>query len=223
MLEWIAMLTMLVDHIGAVFFPGAVWMRIVGRIAMPLYTYGIVRGYELTRSRRRYALRLFLIALAAQVPFWALWYPDVNIVAGFLAGIGVFAGLDNTPRLVERLFHRPLPALTRTLQGALLAAAFFLFWLVPVDYGPYLLALLLLYRYVKWKWVLPVAQAVLVVLLLGPHWQIQLFSLVGTLLLILPVRYPPLMRGRWFYRAFYPAHLAVIAAVAWTLYLQGRI
>lgn len=216
MLEWIAMLTMLVDHVGAVFYPGVLWPRMIGRIAMPLYTYGIVRGYAVTRSRRRYALRLFVIALAAQVPFWVLWFPAVNIVFGFLAGVGVFAGLDGAPRWVERLAGRPVPVLARILQATLLLAAFFLFWIVPVDYGTYLLALLLLYRYGKRRWVLVAGHTALTALYYPPldiHW----LSVIGTILLILPVRYTPIQRGRWFYRAFYPLHLAALTAVALAL------
>lgn len=218
-LEWIAMLTMLVDHIGAVFFPDELWLRAIGRIAMPLYTYGIVRGYALTRNRRRYALRLLVIAAAAQLPYRILWDPSLpwylpfNIVFGYLMGIGVFAVLDAVPRWVERLARRPVPVLTRILQGALVLLAFFLFWLAPVEGGRYTLGLLLLYRYVKWKWVLVVGH-----LLLNLYWtpllDIETLSVISTILLILPVRYPPLMKGRWFYRAFYPLHLAVLSATA---------
>ena len=44
MLKLIAMLTMLVDHIGLLFFPEIMAFRIVGRIAMPLFAYGIAQG-----------------------------------------------------------------------------------------------------------------------------------------------------------------------------------
>ncbi|MBP2020193.1 hypothetical protein J2Z79_003649 [Symbiobacterium terraclitae] len=216
MLEWIAMLTMLVDHIGVVFCPGVLWLRIVGRIAMPLYTYGVVRGYALTRDRRRYAIRLLVIALAAQLPYQATLPPSVpfqlNIVFGFLMGIGVFAGLDAAPHWVERLARRPVPVLVRALQGALLALAFALLWIVPVSYGIYLPALLLLYRYAQRKWVLVPGHTAFNAFIFSP-WDIQGLSLLSTILLILPVRYPPLRKGRWFYRAFYPLHLAVLTAV----------
>ena len=43
MLKLIAMLTMLVDHIGLLFFPEIMAFRIVGRIAMPLFAYGIAQ------------------------------------------------------------------------------------------------------------------------------------------------------------------------------------
>lgn len=46
MLKLIAMLTMLVDHIGLLFFPEIMAFRIVGRIAMPLFAYGIAQGYQ---------------------------------------------------------------------------------------------------------------------------------------------------------------------------------
>jgi hypothetical protein len=45
MLKFIAMLTMLVDHIGVIFFPRIEFLRIIGRIAFPLYSWFLVQGY----------------------------------------------------------------------------------------------------------------------------------------------------------------------------------
>ena len=36
-LKLIACVTMLIDHIGAVFFPHLQWLRIIGRLSFPLY------------------------------------------------------------------------------------------------------------------------------------------------------------------------------------------
>ena len=65
----IAVICMIIDHMGAVFFSGATWMRIVGRIAFPLFAWGIAIGAEHTRSFPRYAVRLLLLAIISQ-PFY---------------------------------------------------------------------------------------------------------------------------------------------------------
>jgi len=68
LLEWIAMLTMLVDHLGFTFFSEFPILRSIGRIAFPLYCFFIVLGMERTRNRKRYFKRLFFIEILSQVP-----------------------------------------------------------------------------------------------------------------------------------------------------------
>lgn len=38
---WLAMLTMLIDHVGLVFFPTDPAWRIAGRLAFPIYAYAL--------------------------------------------------------------------------------------------------------------------------------------------------------------------------------------
>lgn len=70
---------------------GAAWslcgtaMRLVGRVAFPLFAFMIAEGAVHTRDRRRYALRLFLLALISEIPF--------NLVAG---GTWIFPADQNT-------------------------------------------------------------------------------------------------------------------------------
>jgi len=43
MITILAFITMLIDHIGYIFFPFDEIWRIIGRIAFPLFAWGIVR------------------------------------------------------------------------------------------------------------------------------------------------------------------------------------
>ena len=57
--------------------------RTIGRIAYPIFAYQIAIGFQMTSSRRRYGLRLFLFACIAQIPY--LWFnPEVQFSFGSL-------------------------------------------------------------------------------------------------------------------------------------------
>jgi len=92
----VAMVTMLIDHTGVVFFPGVLELRVIGRIAFPLFCWGIVTGFERTGNWPRYALRLLLMGLVAQ-PFYMLALNhrlyEFNVMATLLLGLLAIAGI----------------------------------------------------------------------------------------------------------------------------------
>ena len=91
-----AMATMLIDHTGAIFFPGVMEMRVIGRIAFPLFCFGIVMGLTYTRSWQKYALRLFIGALIAQPCFMlALGHQllELNVMFTLLLGLLSIVGM----------------------------------------------------------------------------------------------------------------------------------
>lgn len=68
-LKCIAMVCMLIDHTGAVLFPQYRILRIIGRLAFPIYCFLLVEGAMHTSNIRKYELRLLLFALVSEVPF----------------------------------------------------------------------------------------------------------------------------------------------------------
>ena len=53
-LKIIALITMLIDHIGLVFFPGIEIFRIIGRISFPIFAFMIAEGCEHTENKKKY-------------------------------------------------------------------------------------------------------------------------------------------------------------------------
>ena len=94
-LKWLAMATMLIDHIAAVVLAPA-WgvtvdfthlsttlealamgghvaiytaMRLIGRLAFPIFCFLLAEGLVHTHSRPRYLRNLLVLAVASEVPF----------------------------------------------------------------------------------------------------------------------------------------------------------
>lgn len=70
MITILAFITMLIDHIWYIFFPMD-WQglfRIIGRLAFPLFAWGIVRWYKMTSNKEKYAKRIFILAIISQIP-----------------------------------------------------------------------------------------------------------------------------------------------------------
>lgn len=73
-LKLIAMITMLVDHLGAVLFPQYISLRIIGRISFPIYSFLLVEGYLHTHNLKKYISRLIIFALISEIPFDLVFY-----------------------------------------------------------------------------------------------------------------------------------------------------
>lgn len=68
-LKLIGIVTMTVDHIGAVLYPDLFILRVVGRIAFPIFAYLITLGIENTQKPLRYLITLLFFALISQIPY----------------------------------------------------------------------------------------------------------------------------------------------------------
>ena len=66
LLKLLALICMFCDHAGKMCFPLVTELRLIGRIAFPLYCWCMVVGACRTRSMPRYMLRLALVGLISQ-------------------------------------------------------------------------------------------------------------------------------------------------------------
>lgn len=140
-LKLLAMAAMLVDHMGYLLFPTAMWMRYVGRLAFPIFAFQIAEGWYRTHDREKYTLRLLICAVVSEVPF-DLAFSGTPVDAGYQNVLWTFfiaaAALWAADAMQERL-HLPLPlaALPAAGVGYLLGE-----WMQADYFGPGVLLVL---------------------------------------------------------------------------------
>ena len=99
-LKCIAVTTMLIDHIGVTFAFAADTdtLRIIGRMAFPIFAFLIAEGCRRTRNIHKYALRLGLFVVVSELPHTLLFetvrrYPEREIVWFDLSTLNIFLTL----------------------------------------------------------------------------------------------------------------------------------
>ncbi|MGG6241986.1 TraX family protein [Nodosilinea sp. AN01ver1] len=192
-IKLLAALTMLIDHIGVVFFPDAIGFRIVGRISFPLFIWLLVQGEAHTKQVGRYGLRLAVLGVVSQ-PVYQLTFATArpNILFELLLGLICLRLARGFPR-----FQLPI-----WIGAAGLSE------LLAMGYSSYGIGLIALTRYYRptvlwglawvgfhllWAWIE------------GPF-QLPAIAVPPIFWLANGDRGP---KARWFY-AFYPGHLALL-------------
>lgn len=96
LLKLLALAFMLTDHLGAAVFPRIGELRMLGRIAFPLYAWCLVVGSVKTRNALAYALRLLALAAVSQ-PLYMLalnhTWTDLNILFTLLIALIAIEGI----------------------------------------------------------------------------------------------------------------------------------
>lgn len=134
-LKIIALLSMTCDHVGLQLFPDVLFLRILGRLALPIFAYMIAEGCRYTRNRKKYLLRMASLAAVCQIVyFFAMGSLYQCILVTFSLSISLIYAMD---RWQERR-----DTASRLLALGMLAAVFVLCVVLPdflpgfeIDYG----------------------------------------------------------------------------------------
>ncbi len=124
-LHLLAMALMLCDHLWGTIIPGNQWLTIIGRIAYPIFAFMIVEGYFLTRSFKKYLLRIFIFAVLSEIPFNLMHETSFsapfnqNVLWTFLLALLCMKLLDKIRAKMKLWFSIPLCALTILLFSLL--------------------------------------------------------------------------------------------------------
>lgn len=135
-LKMIALVTMTIDHFAAIVLERISGtstlmyniyfaLRCIGRLAFPLFIFLLVEGFMHTHSKKRYAVRLFLFAFIAEVPFnlafsHEILYPTYqNVFFTLLLG---FLGMMFSSFIHEKNVPAVLGYISVILSSAILGA-----------------------------------------------------------------------------------------------------
>lgn len=217
LLKLIAIVSMLIDHIGGAFFPEVGIFRWIGRLAFPIFCYCLTVGLLYTRSIKKYLLRLGIFALVSQ-PFYILAFQPAgefwtnltnwNIFFTLFLSLLAMAGLKERKwwLFALALFTVSWWNFDYSGTGIQLMLIFYLCRNHPkVGAGLYALS----YLPALWTgW--PEDPLCLYVGGFCIDWTI--FALLA-LPLIFCCTNSRIKVNRWFFYIFYPAHLALIALI----------
>lgn len=212
-LKIIALLSMIIDHIGVFLFPNIVILRFIGRLAFIIYAFLISQGYAHTRNVYKYLLRLGILALISQLPdiFGIVEYPG-NIFILFIISILFLMNIDSELPLVYKCFY-----------GISLIA---LLIYVPIDYGIFGFLVVILSSFYTRGLSKYWYSSLLFVLIVGAIYfeLIGKFEIFGILALIPILNYNQKLGYHSKLSSFcfyisYPAHIAIIFGLS--VLIQG--
>ena len=215
-LKMIALITMTLDHIGVVIFPQVEWLRIVGRLAFPLFAYMIAEGCRHTRSMGRYFATMAILALGCQiVDFVVEKSLYQSILVTFSLSIGVIWLLKTA-----REKKKPIWLL---LGATAIAAVYFVCQILPellpgtdfcIDYDFIGVMVPVLVYLGKNKDQRLMFLTIGLVALSANLVKIQWYCLLAVPLLLLYNGQRGKWKMKWLFYIYYPLHLAAIYGIS---------
>ena len=210
-LQLIAIITMIIDHVGLFLCGNDLGMRLVGRLAMPLFCFMLAEGFLHTKGKRwKYFGRLAIFALISQLPFDLLSNSAaspvrLNVMFTLATGFAAMA-------LIE--------------YGKWAVIGLPIFFIVAeylhMDYGAYGIAMIVGFYLISkflgkkkqkiWRWLAYIVTffTSTTIYVAAKQNATQLFALLAIIPIILYNGKLGKRLPKWFGYIFYPAHLLAI-------------
>ena len=204
-LKMLAIITMLIDHIGAIFFPNIAILRMIGRISFPLFCFFISEGFIYTSNVKLYLGRLFLFAIISEVPYdlafhGTIYYPGKQNVFFTLC-----LGLIAIYALHTYLAERPVTAIVLAGVSVLFAE------LLHTDYGWFGVVLIIIfYCFKNYR-----TRGIFAFALFNTGFSLltstlQLYAITSCIPILLYNGKKGKINGKYLFYAFYPVHLLIL-------------
>lgn len=213
-LKLLAMVFMTLDHVGLMLFPSVLWLRIVGRLAMPIFAFMIAEGCTYTKNRRKYLLTVVFFAAVCQLVYLVVMRSVYQcILVTFAMSISLIFLLDHAEKN-RSVFGWLLFA---AAYGAVAAVCFLGPRLIPgfrIDYDLWGVSLPLLIYTGKSRSARLVMAACGMILLSHFLGWIQWYCLLALPLLMLYNGERGKWRMKYFFYLYFPLHLAILSGIS---------
>ena len=227
-LKIIALVFMFIDHAGKMCFPNIPEMRILGRIAFPIYAWCMIVGFHYTRRVPKYLLRILITGLVSQ-PLYMLalnhTWKQPNIFLTLFLGLCALWGIR------EKKYLSQIWAPAAAMAAAILASAdygwrgvlLFIILYAVQESRPGIAAVMVSYflfwgssySITKSLFGLPINMDALPAVLSQPlsaFLRMETYALLALPFILIPFK-KDLKLPRWVGYALYPAHLAALYAL----------
>lgn len=218
---------MVIDHVGLMFFPQVRWLRIIGRLALPIFAFMIAEGAKYTRNKCRYLLSLLTVGALCQIVYYVTERSlYLCILITFSLSVMMIYLLQNAKKVI---FSDARVAVKVAHSAAFVvgvAAVYILNMYLEIDYGfhgcmlPVYASLFdfrginvphgierLDNRYIRLVCFIP---GMLVLCIGNP---IQLYAFAALPLLLLYNGERGRFKMKYFFYVFYPLHLGIIGII----------
>lgn len=206
---------MTLDHLGLILAPEISVLRILGRLAFPIFAWMIAEGCAHTRNIRRYFSRIFFLAAFCQGIYLLTtgdWY--MGILCTFSLSILLTCGYQELEK--KNSFAGPafILLLLLTFLLTVILPVFFRRYGFAFDYGFFgALLPLVLYFFRKNRRHRLLAFALMLFLISLDFGGIQYYSLIAVLLFFFYNEKPGKVRLKYFFYLYYPLHLALLEGI----------
>lgn len=203
-LKMIALLTMMIDHFGIVFFPQMEIFRIIGRIAFILFAFLLTEGAVHTKDFKGYLKRLLIWAFLSEIPYDLAvngklidWQSQNIFFSLLLSAFGLYQ-FKVAQTMIKKI--------------STVIATFFVADLLKVDYGVYGLAVVYSFYLIKSIDIKLIVIQVLSSLATFLGYFFQAWSGLAFIPILLYNGKQGIKTGRVFY-SFYAAHLLLFSVI----------
>ena len=208
-LKLIGIISMLCDHIGFAFYNHS-FLRVIGRVAFPIFAFQAVIGYEHTKDVKKHLIKMMIFAFISQIPFSLLYITlkqrfTLNVM--FTIILGLFSII-----LFNKINNRIICFIVLLLIGCLGS-------IIRVDYGIFGIVTIFLFYYFKnnkikmffYFSITFLIRYLLHIIFIDPIYYSLI--LLGTLTAFIPISLYNKKEGiktKYLFYLFYPLHLLII-------------